>query len=225
MDFIFILVEPAVLENTTAAARAIKIMGVCQLRLVNTRIHLADEACWLTHASTEILDNAQVFSNLEERIADLDFTLETTAKNRSVKLDYYNPRESLELLVKKQDSIHKVNVIFESEDRRLTNQELQNYDIACMIPINTNYPSLNLAQSVMIMTYILSEFNATLNEIKNNPSNYAFLKSKTTNLLHSIEIKKGDNIYSHITERLATVPTADVNLFLWVFNKFDKNFF
>ena len=84
MNISFILVEPAVPENIGAAARAIKTMGFNDLRLVNPCDHLDMRAKMLAHASHEILENAKIFTNLSDAIADLDFTIATSAKQRWV---------------------------------------------------------------------------------------------------------------------------------------------
>ena len=71
MNIYFILVEPAVPGNIGAAARAIKTMGYSNMRLVNPCDHLSIEAKMLAHASGEILEEAELFSGLEEAIADI----------------------------------------------------------------------------------------------------------------------------------------------------------
>lgn len=222
MDIIFILVEPAVPENIGAAARAIKTMGFNQLRLVNTKSHLADEARWLAHGSTDVLNTAQVYNSLEEAIADLDFTMGTTAKNRSVKFDYYSPEASIELIEQKKSILNKVGIVFGREESGLTNKELQLCDMATTIPIKTTYPSLNLAQSVMLMAYVFSQNNQLLQTPQNNTSEYSLLKWKTTNLLKQIDIKEGDNLFGRIMERLAAVSASDTNLFLSFISRLEK---
>ncbi|MDA3893738.1 MAG: tRNA/rRNA methyltransferase [Salinivirgaceae bacterium] len=222
MDIVFVLTEPAVPENIGAAARAIKTMGFGELRIVNSHKHLEKEAKWLAHGSAEVLENAKTYGTFKGAIADLDFTLATTAKNRSVKLDYYTPEEAKEILLNKTDAISKVGIIFGREESGLKNEELAVCDLAVTIPIKAKYPSINLAQSVMIMAYVFTNCELKEQEIDNNKYNYVLLKQKTQNSLKLLNIKEGENLFGRIMERLALINTPDINLFLSIIGRFEK---
>jgi len=220
METLFILVEPAVPENIGAAARAINTMGFNKLRLVNTDKHLEKEAEWLAHGSVEILHNAQVFKTLNEAVADIDFVVATTAKRRSVKFDYYTPEQAVEIIKQKRSSINKVAVIFGREESGLTNEELNICDIAVTIPLVKPYPSINLAQSVMIISYVFSQNKLKTANSFNKSGSYALLKQKAEIVLNKTGIN--DNLYGRIMERLSTIKTSDINLFLSVFDKINN---
>lgn len=222
MELIFILVEPAVPENIGAAARALKTMGFDQLRLVNTRQHKADEAQWLAHGSTDILDSARVFESLEQAVEDIDFTLGTTAKNRSVKFDYYTPEKALQVTLQKGDSINKVGIVFGREESGLTNSELQRCDLAVTIPIKTSYPSLNLAQAVMLMAYVFSDFQKESKSENTSHSDFDLLKTKAAHFLIAAGIGKEENLFGRIMERLASANKTDTHLMLSFMNKLEK---
>ena len=69
-----ILVEPQLAENVGMSARAMKNCGFHELRLVNPREnHLSDKAIAASSNSQEILQNAKVFSHLQDAIADLQY--------------------------------------------------------------------------------------------------------------------------------------------------------
>lgn len=218
MQICFILVEPAVPENIGAAARAIKTMGFTKLRLVNPSGHLADEARWLAHGSHEILKNASVYKEFEEATKDLDFVIGTTAKNRSVKQDYYLPEEARDMVLKKNDTISKVGIVFGREESGLKNEELLICDIASSVALKNPYPSINLAQSVMIYAYVFSSFSLdNLNEIEENVEKervFYELKKNAKNILHTLQIDNNPNLYHRIMERLATVNSDDAKLLL-----------
>ena len=78
MELFFVLVEPARPENVGAAARALKTMGFARLRLVNA-CDLSREARWVAHESTELLDQAQHYSSLADALADIDFSIASSA--------------------------------------------------------------------------------------------------------------------------------------------------
>jgi tRNA/rRNA methyltransferase len=163
IDVIFVLVEPAVPENIGAAARALKTTGFTQIRLVNPCNHLADEAKWLAHGSNDILEAADVFASLKEALDGVDFAVGTTAKNRSAKADYYTPEAAKGLIFKKSGTISKIAIVFGREESGLTNGELRMCDIASSIPLFAPYPSINLAQSVMIYAYVFSTLKQRIN--------------------------------------------------------------
>lgn len=222
MELVFILVEPAVPENIGAACRAIKTMGFSKLRLVNPKNHLADEAKWLAHGSHDVLENAQLFSSLKEAIADIDFTLGTTAKNRSVKLDYFTPEQAKQLIIEKESSVNSVGVVFGREESGLSNDELKLCDIGVTIPLKAPYPSINLAQAVMIMSYELSNIELKLLNTENKQADFSLLKQKTKGLLSALDLEESHNLYGRITERIALANPGDINLMLSVINRIEK---
>lgn len=222
MEIIYILVRPSAPENIGSATRAIKTMGFNELRLVNTIAHLKDEAKWLAHDSIDILEKAKVYSCLNDALTDIDFTIGTTAKNRSAKYDYYTPEEGRKILLDKADSLTKVAIVFGSEERGLENEELSLCDIAVTIPMETAYPSINLVQSIMIMAYVFSNCELKTPPFDNNMDNYMLLKYKVKTMLNSLGITEGDNLYGRIMERLALIQTPDINLFLSIIGKLNK---
>lgn len=228
MHISFILVEPAVPENIGAAARAIKTMGFTDFRLVNPIGHLADEAKWLAHGSHDILENAYIYKKFKEAIKDLDFVIGTTAKNRSVKQDYYSPEEAREIILKKDDTISKIGIVFGREESGLKNEELLICDIASSITLNNPYPSINLAQSVMIYAYVFSSFSLGNPNEKDDSAeeNRVFheLKKNTSDLLHKLHIDNNPNLYHRIMERLATINSGDARLMLSFAKKIKQKF-
>ncbi|MDZ7606531.1 MAG: TrmH family RNA methyltransferase [Cyclobacteriaceae bacterium] len=111
-----------------AAARALKTMGFSELRLVNPTNHLSDKARWLAHGSTDILDNAKVFTSLEDALIDVDFSIGTTAKERSAKQDYYPPEEAKEIVQSKE-------VRFETQQSFLDAKEVALPTVNCAFAI------------------------------------------------------------------------------------------
>ncbi|MEJ5302577.1 MAG: tRNA/rRNA methyltransferase [Bacteroidales bacterium] len=212
----FILVEPAVPANVGAAARAIKTMGFDDLRLVNPCDHLSMEARMLAHASNEILENAKIFSTLKEALADIDFSIATSAKKRNVKEDILLCPDLPAFLSKKSGTIHHLAIVFGREESGLTNEEISLCHRISKVPLQTYYPSLNLAQSVMIYAYELSEFSIKgLKQKKFHPASEASMNAllKRINvLLHHLDLGPNRLIYGRIMERLTELGRDDVNL-------------
>lgn len=234
MTVAFVLVEPAVPENIGAAARAIKTMGFTELRMVNPTNHLADKARWLAHGSGDVLESAKTFPSLSEAISDLDFTIGTTAKDRTTKADYYTPEMALQIIKSKEDVISRVGIVFGREESGLTNDELRLCDIASTIHLSNPYPSINLAQSVMIFAYVFSNLtlfkntDATTVQIElSAQSVFAELKHSAAKLLTLLEIDRNENLYYRMLERVAAATATDTKLLLSfikkVMAKFDRN--
>jgi len=221
IDFHFILVEPSVPENIGAAARALKTMGFGSMRLVNPANHLADEARWLAHASNEILENAKVYPTLKEAVKDIDWVIGTTAKKRKVNRDYYPANKLNELIRAKSTSVKSIALVFGREESGLTNDEISLCHTVTSVPMKTKYPSLNLAQSVMIYAYTLSmlEFDKEIGKKQPTENEFNNLKSKVETILTEIGFKSDSAIYNRIMERLSVLGETDIHLLHSVCNK------
>lgn len=226
INIIFILVAPAVPENIGAAARAIKTMGFSQLRLVNPCSHLCDKARTLAHASNDILENAIIFSSLENALIDIDIAIATSAKIRNIKNDYYRCSELPQLIEKKINAIKNVAIVFGREESGLTNLEINCCDLISYIPLKNKYPSLNLAQAVMVFAYSLSGLlykpKKKISK-KPNTAKYKTLKENVECILQEYKIADNKLIRNRIMERLALLDDGDINLLYSICNKLLKN--
>ena len=215
MNIAFILVEPAVPENIGAAARAIKTMGFTDFRLVNPCAdYLGKKAKMLAHASHEILEGANIYTSLAEAVTNLDFIIATTAKQRWVKLDIIPSNQLLQFLLEKDDTISNIGIVFGREESGLTNEEISICNRVSTIPLASPYPSINLAQTVMIYTYALSTLcqNATISDESVSPQSFISLKEKVNAVLSIAEITPDMMIYGRIHERITELCAKDIRL-------------
>lgn len=215
MEIHFILVEPTVPENIGASARALKTMGFANLRLVNPVAYRKGKALWLAHGSHDILENAREFRSLEEAVADLDLVIGTTAKQRSVKYDYYSICDLSKLINEKGATVEKTGLVFGREESGLTNNEMLLCNLITTIPMKTKFPSINLAQAVMIYAYTLSDIRW---EKSNKPiqtrNKHSFRKltSNLIELLNYLNIPYGSPKRNRIIERINALGEKDINL-------------
>ncbi len=225
MDFIFILVEPAVPENVGASARALKTMGFNELRLVNPCHFMNTKAKQLAHGSHDILENARVYETLSQAAEDCHFVIGTSAKHRRVKHDYYMITEIAELISNKKHIISKIGIVFGREDHGLENAELKACDMISYIPMKTVYPSLNLAQTVMIYAYELSRLNVTPQVEKKvrKEDEFRNLKQKVGLFLTENQISRNQVLYNRILERLSLLGEEDIHLLLSVYKHLNIN--
>ncbi len=225
MEIHFILYKPAVPENVGAAARAIKTMGFHHLRLIDPCNHLGEKAMILAHGSHDILEQAAVFDTFEAATADLDLVVCTTAKERTTKHDYYSSREFGEYLLNKEEALETVGILFGTEESGLPNQLILQSDLAMSIPMAGKYPSLNLAQSVMVTAYELSFINKLEKPgrpLSKSGEGWGELKKQARLLLPDTGIPEGSPLFHRIMERMATIGANDIPLFLSVITRMKK---
>ena len=151
-----VLVEPKVPGNIGAVARAMTTMGLTRLVLVNpVAFRQESEARWMAHGAGEILDNASVVPTLDEAVKDLALVVGTTNRTRGVWLNPIQPVEEAFTELVATARSQPTGILFGREDRGLLNDELERCNLIARIPAATTYPSLNLAQSVMVCAYEL----------------------------------------------------------------------
>lgn len=215
MHISFILVEPAVPENVGAAARAIKTMGFTELRLVNPCDYKCDKALMLAHGSHDILGNAKEFDSLSSALDDIDFAVATSAKQRWVKQDIISSHNLKSFIQGKIGSVHSLAIVFGGEESGLSNSDMALCDVVTSIPLPQPYPSLNLAQAVMVFAYSLSDIDTntkitTASGIEN--TGYKPLKKRIIKILDTIGITERSLVHGRVLERLAQISDEDVNL-------------
>lgn len=140
--------------NIGSTARAMKTMGLSRLYLVKPKKFPDGEAKSLAVNAVNVLDNAVVTSTLEEAIADCNFVLAVSGKERSMSQEVLDVREAA-MKTKQMASNQQVALVFGNETNGLSTAEANKCHILATIPANPAYTSLNLAQAVQIMCYEL----------------------------------------------------------------------
>jgi tRNA/rRNA methyltransferase len=225
LEIHFILYKPAVPGNIGAAARAIKTMGFRKLRLIDPCDHLGDEARMMAHGSGDILKSARLFHDFESAVSDLDLLVCTTARGRTAKHDYHSSRDIRQQLEKKAEHLQHVGILFGTEESGLPNTLILKSDMAMSIPMAGSYPSLNLAQAVMLTAYELSplnELDKPGDPLQKSREGWSTLKEQSAKLLIEAGIPEGTPLYHRIMERMATLSSTDIPLFLSVISRIQK---
>ncbi|MEE4246126.1 MAG: RNA methyltransferase [Kangiellaceae bacterium] len=138
--------------NIGAAARAMKTMGLDKLRLVNPKHFPSAEATQRASRADDILAKAEVFSSLQDAIADRTLIVGTGMSNRGLKWPELTPRE-LAQMVYREKSYRNIAIVFGTESSGLSNEELQLCNYLVSIPANPDYSSLNLASAIQLIAY------------------------------------------------------------------------
>src|SRR5271154_7034198 len=152
--FAFVLFRPQSPGNIGAAARAIKNMGFDDLRLVAPGTLKSREAVGMAVHADDVLAHATIYPELADALADCSIAVGTTSRRggyRSRAVPLRAAAVELEALA----GANKIALVFGREDRGLTNRELKLCHRLVTIPTAPEYPSLNLAQAVMVVAYEL----------------------------------------------------------------------
>lgn len=138
--------------NIGSAARAMKVMGLSQMVLVDPQCQIDAQAIALAAGASEIALNAQTFPTLEAAVADCGLVVGTSARSRTLDWPMLEPRQCGEKLIA-EASQHTVAMVFGRERTGLTNDELQLCHYHVCVPANPEYSSLNLAMAVQLLSY------------------------------------------------------------------------
>ncbi len=150
-----VLVNPSHPGNIGGAARAMKNMGLRQLVLVAPRKFPHEEAEWRAASAVDLLEQAVVVESLAEAIADCQLVIGTSARGRRIPWPVLDPRRCAEEVQASVARDEQVALVFGREDSGLTNEELQTCNLHLHIPSHEDYPSLNLAMAVQVVSYEL----------------------------------------------------------------------
>ncbi len=218
IQFAFILVEPEEASNIGAAARAMNTMGHRDLRFVRPKAdHLSEKARVLAHGSQQLLESATVYDDLKAALHDIDLACATTARHRLEKHHYVSIRELPQVLADKGSSLPKVAIVFGGERSGLNRHDIALCDLLTTIPQSCTYPSLNLAQAVMVFSFVFSEAQTTvqitdqrLNSEAMPTEQYANLKESTLKLMDRIGLN--DRYKTYVMKGLARLKYEDLYL-------------
>ncbi len=151
---VIILVEPQLGENIGMVARAMANFGLSELRLVNPRDGWPNErANAAASRADHVIDGVVVFEELSSAIADLQYTIATTARQRDMLKDVLEPGEAASILRDSFERDVRTGILFGRERWGLHNDEVALCDAMVTFPVNPAFASLNIAQAVLLMAY------------------------------------------------------------------------
>ncbi len=148
-----ILYEPQKPINIAATVRAMKNMGVGELRLVRPCAYEANYIEVIAHNTREIADRIQHFDTLEAALADCVRVAAFTGRRRASKWPMHTPREAAADLVT-YAAEGPVGVLFGREDDGLPAEAIDRAHYGVTIP-TTAHASLNVAQAALVALYEL----------------------------------------------------------------------
>jgi len=156
-----ILVRPKFHENIGSVARAMKNMGLSQLILVDGCSPLHMNAYKLASGAEDILERAEEFPTLKEAISERGYVVGMTSRSGKERSPLLTPKALSKRLIP-LSSKNSIGLVFGSEREGLTNEELSLCHLYVRIPSSKSFPSLNLAQAVMVVCYELFQSSLTI---------------------------------------------------------------
>ena len=147
-----VLCRPSHPGNIGAAARAMKTMGLADLRLIAPEKFPAPEARWMATNAIDVLDRAQVHATLAEALSDCVAAFALSARPREWSTQVLDVRAAA---ARATELGGDVAFVFGNEQAGLTNEEMLACQYLVHIPANPGFTSLNLAQAVQVVAYEL----------------------------------------------------------------------
>ncbi|WP_347268246.1 RNA methyltransferase [Paracoccus sp. (in: a-proteobacteria)] len=155
MEPAIILVRPQMGENIGAAARAMLNFGLSEMRLVAPRDGWPNPraVAMASGAAGRVLDRARVFDTLAAAMADIDHAYATTARGRELTKPVLTPALAMQDARRRSAEGGRSAVIFGPERAGLENDDIARANAIITVPVNPDFPSLNLAQAVLLTGY------------------------------------------------------------------------
>ena len=149
---VIILVRPQMGENIGAAARAMLNFGLTDMRIVDPRDGWPNPKAvsMASGAAGRVLDTARVYPTLALAMEGIDYAYATTARGRELTKPVFTPATAMA-----QARAHdgRSAIIFGPERTGLENDDIARANAIVTVPVNPDFPSLNLAQAVLLMGY------------------------------------------------------------------------
>jgi len=190
-----VLVRPHGAANVGAAARAMKNMGMHDLVLVQPELTHAFWAKAMAVHADDVLSRVRRYDGLAQAVAECSLVVGTTRRDGQYRAAAESPRTAAPRLVAAAAG-NRVALVFGPEDHGLSNDDLKACHQLICIPSDPGYPSLNLAQAVMVCCYEL--FVAATGDPENVPAlapaeRVAFMFERLQSAFLSIGFLHADN--------------------------------
>jgi tRNA/rRNA methyltransferase len=153
-----VLCRPSHPGNIGAAARAMKTMGLADLRLVDPGQHPAPEDRWMATNAMDVLSSSRTHERLKSAISDCVAAFALSARPREWSTQVLDVRAAA---ARAAELDGPVAFVFGNEQAGLTNEEMLACQYLVHIPASPEFTSLNLAQAVQVVAYELFMVSAS----------------------------------------------------------------
>ncbi|QFT92892.1 putative tRNA/rRNA methyltransferase [Roseovarius sp. THAF9] len=150
----FVLVRPQMGENIGAAARAMWNFGLDRMVVVAPRDGWPNpKAVAMASGAGRLLDDARLVPDLTAAVEKDSFVMATTARVRGLTKPVFSPEEAMAEAARRLSRGERVSVLFGPERAGLENEDVSRANAIISVPVNPEFPSLNLAQCVLLCGY------------------------------------------------------------------------
>ena len=156
----WVLVETSHPGNVGSAARALKTMGFSDLRLINPKskgVATNPEAIALASGAADILEGSSESDSLASVVEGCSLVMGLTSRDREFGPPAMDWESARRLIADAALGGNKVALLFGPERTGLDNDHLALCTHRVWLDANPAYPSLNLAQAIMVCAYTLRE--------------------------------------------------------------------
>jgi len=159
---LFVLVRPSHPGNVGAAARAMRVMGLARLVVVEPRfpgVLAHPDAIAFASGAVDLLGQALEVATLEEAIEDVSLAIAVSAQGREFGPQPLAPERIVEQARAElaSDVAHRVAFVFGTERTGLSIEEVSRCQALLAIPTAPGYGSLNIAQAVQVLGFALAQ--------------------------------------------------------------------
>lgn len=151
-NIVVVLNEPQNIVNVAGTIRAMMNMGLSRLHIVRPAAFDPYRIHGIAHRSEELVSKTRLFDTLSDAVADCTFLVGTSARARTAHRNYVRPRELAPSILEHAES-GTVGIMFGREDRGLPNEALDHCNAVAIVPTDSEYSSLNLAQACLLVCY------------------------------------------------------------------------
>ncbi|HTN48527.1 MAG TPA: RNA methyltransferase [Burkholderiaceae bacterium] len=149
-----VLLRPRGAANVGAVARAMKNMGLRDLVLVHPALMKSFWAKAMAAHAEDVLHSVRRCNSIGDAVADCGLVVGTTCRGGLYREAAAAPRIAAPRVIAAA-ATNRVALVFGPEDHGLSNEDLKACQQLIAIPADPTYPSLNLAQAVMVCCYEL----------------------------------------------------------------------
>ena len=209
-----VLVNTSHPGNIGSSARAMGVMGIKKLSLVQPKDFPSETATAMAVGCNKILDSAKVYPDLSHALSESSLNIGFSARPRKESIPVLSIDECVNKIITNKQITY--NIIFGNEKNGLSNEELLMCDYIVTLPTASFYSSLNLSAAVQIFTYELLkkslDDSASTSKSQNN-TNLAKTKDKELFYKKLIDVLKETDF---VTEKNSKSLTKKIHI---MFNK------
>jgi tRNA/rRNA methyltransferase len=175
--------------NIGAAARAMQNMGLGRLKLVDPVDLENAEVSRMAVGAFDLVEKASVFSTFDEAVAEENVIVGTTSvRGRRQRSKIYTVG-NMARIIRDYAQAQRVCLVFGPERGGLTEAQLARCQYLASIPASLIFPTLNVAQSVLVLAYEI----------------YKLVETKVGETVDLVSQAEREDMYQHMEKTLVEI--------------------